>query len=79
MAYPETRPSLLKSARESLQTRLQNRQAFFELPIRDDQGHWSQIESYITRHSAAEFSHGLCPECLARAMKINGLENKELS
>ena len=34
--------------------------------IRDDQGHWSQIESYITRHSAAEFSHGLCPECVPK-------------
>lgn len=31
--------------------------------IRDDQGLWSQIESYITLHSEAMFSHGLCPEC----------------
>jgi len=32
--------------------------------IRDDKGSWNQIETYISRHSAAEFSHGLCPECL---------------
>lgn len=31
--------------------------------IRDDQGYWNQIESYIASHSAAEFTHGICPEC----------------
>jgi PAS domain S-box-containing protein len=34
--------------------------------IRDDQGYWSQIESYIKEHSEAEFTHGLCPECAKR-------------
>jgi len=31
--------------------------------IRDDQGYWNQIEVYISEHSGAEFSHGLCPHC----------------
>ena len=31
--------------------------------IRDDKGYWQQIEQYITEHSEALFSHGLCPEC----------------
>ena len=31
--------------------------------IRDDKGYWTQIEAYISDHSEAEFSHGLCPEC----------------
>jgi PAS domain S-box-containing protein len=31
--------------------------------IRDDKGYWSKIESYIGKHSAAEFSHGICEEC----------------
>jgi hypothetical protein len=31
--------------------------------VRDDKGFWNQIESYIESHSAAEFSHGMCPEC----------------
>ena len=31
--------------------------------IRDDKGYWKQIESYISEHSEAEFSHGICPEC----------------
>jgi len=32
--------------------------------IRDDKGYWNQIESYIEHHSEAEFSHGMCPDCL---------------
>jgi len=31
--------------------------------IRDDEGYWEQIESFIASHSEATFSHGICPEC----------------
>jgi hypothetical protein len=31
--------------------------------VRDDQGYWSQIESYIQQHSDAQFSHSICPDC----------------
>lgn len=31
--------------------------------IRDDQGYWNQIESYISAHSDTEFTHGICPDC----------------
>lgn len=31
--------------------------------IRDDNGYWNQIESYIRSRSDADFSHGICPEC----------------
>ena len=31
--------------------------------IRDDRGYWNQIETYLRKHSEAEFSHGICPEC----------------
>ncbi|MBC8175915.1 MAG: response regulator [Deltaproteobacteria bacterium] len=34
--------------------------------IRDDKGSWNQIEAYITEHSQAEFSHGICPECATK-------------
>ena len=34
--------------------------------IRDDKGYWNQIEEYISDHSEAIFSHGLCPDCLKR-------------
>jgi PAS domain S-box-containing protein len=32
--------------------------------IRDDKGYWNNLELYIETHSEAQFSHGLCPECL---------------
>ncbi len=32
--------------------------------IRDDRGYWNQIEHYLRIHSEAEFSHGLCPQCM---------------
>jgi methyl-accepting chemotaxis protein len=31
--------------------------------IRDDTGYWKQIETYVSEHSHAEFTHGICPEC----------------
>lgn len=34
--------------------------------VRDDQGYWKQIESYVREHSEAEFSHSICPECMER-------------
>jgi len=34
--------------------------------IRDDKGYWSAVESYIQKHSEAEFSHSICPECAKR-------------
>lgn len=34
--------------------------------IRDDQGYWNQIEAYIGQRSSAEFTHGICPDCMER-------------
>jgi len=34
--------------------------------IRDDHGYWDQVESYLTRHTDASFSHGICPDCANR-------------
>lgn len=34
--------------------------------IRDDKGYWNQIEQYIAEHSEAEFSHGICPDCVKK-------------
>jgi len=31
--------------------------------IRDDEGYWSQIDSYLAAHSGFFFSHSLCPDC----------------
>ena len=35
--------------------------------IRDEKGSWKQMESYISEHSQAQFSHGLCPDCAMKA------------
>jgi sigma-B regulation protein RsbU (phosphoserine phosphatase) len=32
--------------------------------IRDDGNYWQAVETYITAHSEARFSHGICPDCL---------------
>lgn len=31
--------------------------------IRDDQGYWNQLESYISQHADVTFTHSVCPEC----------------
>ena len=32
--------------------------------IRDDKGYWAEVDSYIRDHSDAEFTHGICPDCM---------------
>ena len=32
--------------------------------IRNDKGYWDQLEAYVSSHTEADFSHGLCPDCL---------------
>ena len=36
--------------------------------IRSDEDYWEQVESYISDHTDARFSHGICPPCLEKAM-----------
>ena len=31
--------------------------------VRDDRNYWQQVERYVTDHSGAQFSHGICPDC----------------
>jgi sensor domain CHASE-containing protein len=47
--------------------------------IRDDKGYWSQIETYISRHSSASFTHGLCPDCAVKTLKEAGIETSTSS
>jgi hypothetical protein len=46
--------------------------------IRDDHGYWNQLETYIADHSRAHFSHGLCPDCLARYEQEMDAGHREL-
>jgi hypothetical protein len=34
--------------------------------VREGTGYWRAIEEYLTKHSEATFSHGLCPDCMQR-------------
>jgi PAS domain S-box-containing protein len=34
--------------------------------IRNDKGYWEQVDVYIRKHSQADISHGICPECLKK-------------
>jgi GAF domain-containing protein len=31
--------------------------------IRNDDGYWQRVESYVMKHTNTEFTHGICPEC----------------
>jgi DNA-binding response OmpR family regulator len=42
--------------------------------IRVDDKYWQQLEGYLSDHSDAEFSHGICPECFPSV--IDGIRNE---
>ena len=35
--------------------------------IRNSEGEWERVESYIHRQTGSQFSHGICPECYENA------------
>jgi PAS domain-containing protein len=37
--------------------------------VRDDEGYWNQVEQYVSDHTEAKFSHGICPTCFKQEMK----------
>ena len=37
--------------------------------IRDDKQYWQQVESYVSTHSEAQFSHGVCPDCYKKYLQ----------
>lgn len=41
--------------------------------IRDDNDYWRSVEEYISHHTEARFSHGICPECEKAFRDENGL------
>lgn len=45
--------------------------------VRDDRGFWEDIENYIRKHSDADFTHGICPECV-RKIEEGEIEEEEL-
>lgn len=45
--------------------------------IRNDHGYWDHLERYIQDHSEARFSHGICPECMAKLYPRAALKKEE--
>lgn len=48
--------------------------------VRDDQNYWQTVESYISDHSEAKFSHSICPDCYERVVKpqLEGMTDKSV-
>ncbi|HXR08405.1 MAG TPA: PAS domain S-box protein [Candidatus Acidoferrum sp.] len=44
--------------------------------IRDEKGHWQALETYISGHSQAEFSHSICPSC-AQSLYSEFMDNQK--
>ncbi len=42
--------------------------------IRNDQGFWTQLEAYLAEHSEADFTHGICPDCMAQFFEEHDIE-----
>jgi hypothetical protein len=34
--------------------------------VREDKAFWQEVETYVSKHSEAKFSHGLCPDCMQK-------------
>jgi DNA-binding response OmpR family regulator len=65
--YAIEREKLLASLRQALE-QIKTLKGFIPIcasckNVRDDKGFWHQVEAYISEHSDAEFSHGICPDC----------------
>ena len=64
----------LRQSRDALQQTLSEMKQLKEIlpicafckKIRDDDGYWEQLETYISEHGGTDFSHGICPECVAK-------------
>jgi PAS domain S-box-containing protein len=69
IAFDITARKQAESAREEAMTRVRTLEGIIPIcmyckKIRDTENSWNQLEKYITEHSEAMFSHGICPRCL---------------
>ncbi len=63
--------SRLANATRSLRERVRTLEGILPIcsfckAICDEEGHWQKMESYVSKRSEAQFSHGVCPDCAAR-------------
>ena len=40
--------------------------------VRDDQGYWGQVETYLTKHTHVQVTHGMCPACKRKMTEESG-------
>lgn len=45
--------------------------------VRIEEAAWTQIENFVSRHSRADFSHGICPECFDRLTAEMAADDKK--
>lgn len=38
--------------------------------IRDDTNYWQQVDQYMSAHTEARFTHGICPDCMSTVVKV---------
>jgi sigma-B regulation protein RsbU (phosphoserine phosphatase) len=38
--------------------------------VRDDSNYWQAVESYIAHYTGSNFSHGICPECFEKHVRM---------
>ncbi len=60
----------LQTTRFTLQLKNERTICSYCKKIRDDQNSWLQLEQYISSHSEALFSHGVCPHCFEEQMNL---------
>lgn len=80
--WEEEREKLIKELQESLE-KIRTLSGLVPIcanckKIRDDKGFWNEVEIYISQHSMAEFSHGICPDCM-RELYPEYINNKKKS
>ena len=47
--------------------------------IRDDEGYWNRLEAYISKHTDAVFTHGICPDCAEQyKAEIRDMRNQRM-
>ncbi|NUN69675.1 MAG: PAS domain S-box protein [Bacteroidetes bacterium] len=49
--------------------------------IRDDKGYWEQVDHYVSKHTDAQFSHSICPDCTKELYpeQYQRIQNKKIS
>jgi len=64
------RENVIKDLQEALE-KVQRLQGLLPIcasckKIRDDEGYWHQVETYVSKHVEVQFTHSVCPDCMRK-------------